>query len=246
MADLRAAGFDNVSVDLIAGLPHETAESLRASRGRAIELLPQHVSLYLLELDEAGKASPLAAAVRAGRVRTASDDELADWYEESCDELAAAGLEPYEISNFAREGRRSRHNLKYWRCEPFLACGVGAHWQDETRVRRFDVTGFEAYLREVEARGEAEADESRGGAPSDVAAERVMLGLRLREGIDLGAIAREHPDARARFEPVLAEHVANALVVREGDRFRLTRRGALLSNEVFADVLAAETTARTP
>jgi oxygen-independent coproporphyrinogen-3 oxidase len=176
--------------------------------------------------------------VRSGRLATASDDELADWYEESLEDLAAAGLPRYEISNFALPGHESRHNLKYWRCEPFLACGVAAHWSADG-MRRFNVAGFEAYLRDVALRGEAEAPESVSGEPVDAAQDRVMLGLRLAEGIDLDAIDALHPGARARFEPLLERHAESGLVERSGRRFRLTPRGALLSNEVFGDVVAA-------
>ena len=236
---LRDAGFANVSVDLIAGLPHETVETLRDSRRRALELEPEHVSLYLLELDEAGKASPLAAAVRAGRERAASDDEMADWYEESRAALEAAGLPAYEISNFAKPGRESRHNLKYWRCEPFLGAGVAAHWQARDGVRRANLAGFEGWLAAVAERGEGESPETRGAAAADRAQDRVMLGLRLAEGVSLSDVEREHPGTRARFEPLLEAHEASRLVARAGDRWTLTVRGALLSNEVFADVVGA-------
>jgi oxygen-independent coproporphyrinogen-3 oxidase len=235
---LRGAGFANLSVDLIAGLPGESAASLAVSRRRALELGPDHISLYLLELDEAGKSSPLAAAVRAGRARAASDDEMADWYEESRPDLEAAGLACYEISSFARPGFESRHNLKYWRCEPFLACGVAAHWHSGG-MRRFNVAGFEAYLQAVAERGEAEAPESRVAPPADAAQDRVMLALRLAEGVDLDAVALEFPGSRARFLPVLERHEAAGLVSRTGTRWILTMRGALLSNEVFIDVVAA-------
>ena len=244
MTALRAAGFENVSVDLIAGLPHETATSLADSRSRALDLAPEHVSLYLLELDEAGKMSPLAASVRAGRVRAASDDEMADWYEASREDLSAAGLPAYEISNFARAGRQSRHNLKYWRCEPFLGAGVAAHWQGEDGVRRFNVSGFEAYVAALSSdegarRGEAEDPASRSGLPADRGQDRVMLGLRLSEGIDLAGIEAELPGSHARFLPILERHVENGLLCREGFRFRLTLRGALLSNEVFGEIVSA-------
>jgi oxygen-independent coproporphyrinogen-3 oxidase len=238
VAALRAAGFANLSVDLIAGLPHESLLTLRDSRRRALDLEPEHVSLYLLELDEAGKSTPLSAAVRAGRVRCASDDELADWYEESREELGRAGLPAYEISNFAKPGRMSRHNLKYWRCEPFLGAGVGAHWNVDG-LRRFDVSGFEAWLALVAERGDGEAEESRAGVACDVAQDKVMLGLRLVEGIDLGALDDAMPGTRARFEGLLERHASAGLVERDGIRWRLTVRGALLSNEVFSDVIAA-------
>lgn len=228
-AALRAAGFDNLSLDLIAGLPGETRESVRDSRRRALDLAPQHVSLYMLELDEAGKHSPLSAAVRSGRLSVPGDDEVADWYEESVRELETAGLRRYEISNFALPGRESRHNLKYWRCEPVVGAGVAAHGFDGRR-RRFNVAGFEAYVARALRDGDAEADESRAAPPVDLAAERVMLGLRLKDGVAAD-------DARP-FTEALAPHVAAGLLEREGGRLRLTPRGVLLSNEVFQDLVA--------
>ena len=237
-AALRSAGFENLSLDLIAGLPHETAASLRDTRLRALELLPEHVSLYLLELDEAGKMSPLAAAVRAGRIAVPDDDEVADWYEESMAELEAAGLRRYEISNFARLGRESRHNLKYWLCGVVLGSGVGAHWFDGAR-RRFNLPGFEAWTKAAGERGDGEAPESRSAGETDVAQERVLLGLRLRDGVDLATLEAEHPGLTARMLPSLRRHAESGLVELDGLRARLTTRGVLLSNEVLQDVVAS-------
>jgi len=237
LAALRGAGFENLSLDLIAGLPHETRESLRDSRRRALELAPQHVSLYLLELDEAGKHSPLAASVRAGRASVVDDDALADWYEESREDLEAAGLSGYEISNFARPGRESRHNLKYWTCEPFTAAGVAAHWFDGMR-RRHNLAGFEAWQRAVALGGDGEAPESRDAEPSDLAQERLMLGLRLSKGVDLAELERRHPGCCARFAPLLEQAGEDGLIFRDGQVVRLTLRGALLSNELFSEIVA--------
>lgn len=234
---LRSAGFDDISLDLIAGLPHESGTSLRDSRQRALDLEPEHVSLYMLELDEAGKASPLAAAVRAGRVVVPTDDEVADWYEESLADLESAGLLRYEISNFARRGHESRHNLKYWRCERVLGAGVGAHWFDGIR-RRFNETGFEAYLRSAGEPGGAESAESLAAADVDVAQERVLLGLRLRDGVDLAALEPEFPGITSRMRPILERHRVSGLIVMNGTRAWLSVRGVLLSNEVLQDVLA--------
>jgi oxygen-independent coproporphyrinogen-3 oxidase len=234
---LRSAGFENLSLDLIAGLPHETRESLGDSRRRALELAPQHVSLYLLELDEAGKHSPLAASVRAGRASVVDDDELADWYEESREELESAGLRCYEISNFAREGRESRHNLGYWTCEPFAAAGVAAHWFDGAR-RRFNLAGFEAWQRAVASGADGEAPESLDASPADLPQERLMLGLRLSRGVDLAALEDLHPGARERFGALLEQAAQDGLIAREAERVRLTVRGALLSNELFSEIVA--------
>ncbi|MEM7246141.1 MAG: radical SAM family heme chaperone HemW [Acidobacteriota bacterium] len=237
VGELRAAGFDSISVDLIIGLPSETDAVFEASVDRALALETEHLSAYLLELDEMGKHSPLSAAVRAGEETVSDDDAVAERYELLGRRCREAGLLDYEISNFARPGHECRHNLKYWRCHETLGLGVGAHWLDGAR-RRFNVSGFEAYLRAVDAGGEAEDPDSRDAEPTDLLQEKVMLGLRLREGVDLDELADE--EAVARFAPVLAPHVETGLLQRDAaGTYRLSDRGRLLSNQVFRDVVAA-------
>jgi oxygen-independent coproporphyrinogen III oxidase len=128
-AILRAAGIANISFDLIAGLPKQTRGSWRESLDALMELAPEHVSVYLLEVDEGSRLG--AELLRGGKRYSAGDvpgdDEMAEFYETACSVLAAAGYQHYEISNWAKAGFASRHNLKYWRREPYLGLGAGAH-----------------------------------------------------------------------------------------------------------------------
>ena len=126
---LRAAGFDNISMDLIAGLPHQTRESWDDSVAEILRLRPEHISIYMLEIDEGsplGKES-LAGGSRYSAATIPSDDAQTEFYEFACARLAAAGYDHYEISNWALPNCRSRHNLKYWQREPYLGLGAGAH-----------------------------------------------------------------------------------------------------------------------
>src|SRR5579872_4189243 len=126
---LRAAGFDNISMDLIAGLPHQTMKSWIVSLGRLIATRPEHVSVYLLEIDEGSRLGKevLAGGRRYSAEQIPDDEAMASFYEEACERLERAGYEHYEISNWALPGRSSRHNQKYWRREPYLGFGAGAH-----------------------------------------------------------------------------------------------------------------------
>lgn len=129
IAHLRSAGLANVSLDLIAGLPHQTPSSWQASIEETLRLRPEHISIYLLEVDEGSRLGRelLAGGARYGAAQVPGDDAMADSYELACEQLRQAGYEHYEISNWALPGFRSRHNLKYWRREPYLGFGAGAH-----------------------------------------------------------------------------------------------------------------------
>jgi coproporphyrinogen III oxidase-like Fe-S oxidoreductase len=126
---LRAAGFRNISMDLIAGLPHQTRESWEESVARLLRIRPEHISIYMLEIDEGSRLGreSLAGGNRYSAAAIPDDDAMAEFYESAGAHLASAGYDHYEISNWALPGRRSRHNLKYWRREPYLGFGAGAH-----------------------------------------------------------------------------------------------------------------------
>ncbi|HWS54296.1 MAG TPA: radical SAM family heme chaperone HemW [Pyrinomonadaceae bacterium] len=232
LRDLRAAGFDNVSFDLIAGLPHQTLEAWSRNLDEALALGPEHLSLYLLEVHE---GTPLAEQIRQGRYRPPDGDLAAEMYELLAERTRAAGYEQYEISNFCRRGRESRHNLKYWTGAPFYGFGCAAHSFDGRRAR---------WSNERDARRYVELMNERGGAvveraeldDAGASAEALFLGLRLLgRGVDL----EEHRalydrDVRAEFAEDLRRFGDAGLVELEGDVLRLTPRGALLSNEVFA------------
>lgn len=224
---LRSAGFCNISFDLIAGLPGQTLKDWSQNLDEAIAMQPEHLSLYLLEIHE---GTPLAEQVRSGR-RTPIDDQIAaDMYEMMVDRLAGAGYEQYEISNFANRGFESRHNTKYWLLEPVYGFGVSAH--------SFD--GGERYANERDTAKYVEGIESSRTAEVmreaiDAASEFIFLGLRLTEGISLDEFeSRFSSNLETQYGNELSELVENGLIQQTGGRIRLTRKGMLYSNEVFA------------
>jgi putative oxygen-independent coproporphyrinogen III oxidase len=224
---LREAGFENVSFDLIAGLPNQTLKDWEKNLDEAIKLSPEHLSLYLLEIHQ---GTPLAEQVRSGRQPQPDEHLAARMYEMMLDKLAAAGYEQYEISNFARAGFESRHNSKYWRLEPVLGFGVSAH--------SFD--GFERYSNERDTAKYVELIERTGSAEVsrekiEAASEFVFLGLRMENGIRLSEFEGRYGfDLSERFASELASFREADLVETMDDRLRLTRKGKLFSNEVFA------------
>jgi oxygen-independent coproporphyrinogen-3 oxidase len=218
VALLRAAGIESISVDLIAGLPGQTAASWNHSLDWIERLGVPHVSVYMLEVDEDSRLGRelLVLGSRYGAGDVPGEDAIADFYETAVERLAGLGLERYEISNFARPGFQSRHNLKYWKREPYLGFGADAH-------------SFDGTLRWQNP--EAAADYVASPAALDrVAAEPLsesfFLGLRLREGVEGNA-----------FPDVIEKFVHDGLLERAGTRVRLTPRGVLLSNEVFAEFI---------
>ncbi len=221
---LREAGFENVSFDLIAGLPDQTLDDWSQNLDEAIAMSPEHLSLYLLEIHE---ATPLAEQLRSGR-RPLPDAELAaEMYELMLDRLAAAGYQQYEISNFSKPGFESRHNNKYWRLEPVFGFGVSAHSFDG-RERFANERDTNAYVRLIEGVGAAETFRET----ADLSAEFVYLGLRLNEGIDVA----EYQERFGRnIDQTIERLTEDGLVSRTNGRLRLTRKGMLYSNEVFAE-----------
>jgi oxygen-independent coproporphyrinogen-3 oxidase len=272
VARLRAAGIDRINVDLIAGLPHQTAESWTYSLADTVALGAPHASVYMLEVDE---DSRLGRELIAGGTRyhahfVPDDEATADFYLQACETLNAAGVEQYEISNFARAGAQSRHNLKYWTRRPYLGFGVDAHSMLPAAVpsaaKAADrKVGHIAALKRCATQKQAPeavrvaTPESLDGYMNRAAntvtvvtagaaiEESFFLGLRLNRGVDLERLRAEFtPDAIAPFEPAIEECEREELIAREGTTVRLTGRGRLLSNEVFARFLgetkAAETT----
>ncbi len=231
VADVRAAGFDNVSVDVILGWPGETRERWARTMDGVLATAPEHVSLYVLEVE--GKTL-LSHRQRQGRLDLPDDDRVADLYAWTVERLAAAGIERYEISNFARPGFESRHNGRYWDDAPFLGFGMSAHSYRDGR-RWWNHATYGEYCRAVEEGGGAAAvaGERRLQAAERMA-EAAFTGLRRREGIDLTAFRRRYgADLLERYGAALRESFTAALIERVGDRLRLTEKGVLLSNEVF-------------
>lgn len=231
LRDARLAGFPDVSADLIAGLPGERLDVWADTLRRVADEGPDHVSVYLLETD---KDTPLSRGVRAGRVAVADDDALAAAYETTVDVLDEAGLELYEISNFARSGKRSRHNLKYWSDEPYAGFGNGAHGYNEGH-RRANLRDVDAYIAAV-ARGDDPVEWSEPFDGRRRLAEALFLGLRRKEGVDLPALERRYgEDPRAVWGEAWRRGAEAGLVEEEGGWTRLTREGRLRSNALFSE-----------
>ena len=224
---LREAGFSNISFDLIAGLPGQTLDDWSRNLDEAIAMGPEHLSLYLLEIHE---ATPLAEQLRSGR-RPLPDEELgAEMYEMMIDRLEAAGYRQYEISNFARPGSESRHNTKYWRMEPVFGFGVSAH-SFNGRERYANERDTARYVEMIETSGTAEVMREE----IDLASETAFLGLRLEEGLDLAKYSEFFGfDLLERYSTDLDMFSDAGLIQVSSERLRLTRRGKLHSNEVFA------------
>jgi oxygen-independent coproporphyrinogen III oxidase len=221
IAVLRDAGIGNFNIDLIAGLPGQTLESWNHSLDWVVNLNAPHVSVYMLEVDEDSRlgAEVMAFGKRYGAPDIPSDDMIADFYEIAVERLARAGIARYEISNFARPGFESRHNLKYWRREPYLGFGADAHSFDGVS-RWQNPESIEDYLRGSKPER----------TPADPAAEQFFLGLRLSKGI-----TSDNPGDWSAFQPAIERLIRDGLLETDDTALRLTARGVLLSNEVFAE-----------
>ncbi len=225
---LREAGFTNISFDLIAGLPGQTLDDWERNLDEALAMEPEHLSLYLLEVHE---GTPLAEQLRSGRRPMPDEDVTAEMYEMLLDKTVSAGLEQYEISNFARPGFESRHNTKYWRLDPVYAFGVSAHSFDG-RVRYWNERDTANYVSRIENSKAAEA----GRESIDGASEFIFLGLRLNEGIRFAAYReRFGADLLGKYAEQVGRLAGLGLIDVAEDRIKLTRKGMLFSNEVFAE-----------
>jgi oxygen-independent coproporphyrinogen-3 oxidase len=219
IAMLRDAGIANINLDLIAGLPFQTRESWNESLDWIERIGAPHVSVYMLEVDDDSNLGRelLVLGSRYGAGAVPCEDDIADFYETAVDRLTRIGIHRYEISNFARPGFESRHNLKYWRREPYLGFGADAHSFDgESRWQNPESAS------EYVARGHA----LRTTLPADPIAERFFLGLRLTEGIE----GPWEP-----FSDAIRQFINDGLLEQSGTRLRLTPRGVMLSNEVFQE-----------
>jgi oxygen-independent coproporphyrinogen-3 oxidase len=227
---LRATGFDNVSLDLIAGLPGQTVDEWERNLDEALALSPEHLSLYILEVHE---GTPLAEQIRSGRRPVPDENIAAEMYELMIEKTAASGLAQYEISNFSKPGCESRHNSKYWSCEPVFGFGVSAHSFDG-RARYSNERDTNRFVGLIEA-GEKPQVEHQLLSDEDLAAESAFLGLRFSRGIDLDEhVRRFGVDLRARFRDEIDRFVQMDLVELDRSRLRLTPKGMVFSNEVFS------------
>jgi oxygen-independent coproporphyrinogen-3 oxidase len=226
LAVLRDAGLSNINIDLIAGLPEQTAESWERSLDWIGRLAPPHVSVYIFEVDEDSRLGNevLLNGIRYGAPRMPPDDLIAQLYERAVDRLAQSSWTRYEISNFAREGFESRHNLKYWRLEPYLGFGLDAHSFDGTH-RWSNTDSLESYLSKPLERAVRTA--------SDPSEEHFFVGLRLAEGIVPA------PQEWERFAQPIERWLETGMLEKDGARLRLAPAAVLLSNEIFQEFLRA-------
>jgi oxygen-independent coproporphyrinogen-3 oxidase len=235
IARLRAAGIANINVDLIAGLPYQTAESWIESVDATIATEVPHASVYMLEVDD---DSRLGRELIAGGTRyhahfVPDDEATADFYLAACEKLNTAGVQQYEISNFSRAGFQSRHNLKYWTRQPYLGFGVDAHSMLASSSARAESIRFASpdSLEKYVAGAEHEST-----VVTDTAAleECFFLGMRLNRGVDLRDIADQFGcEAVAQAFPIIKKLESDALIDAGGNVARLTPRGRLFSNDVF-------------
>lgn len=234
--DAQSAGFDSVGIDLIFGIPGQTAAAWREDLERAVELGPSHVSAYALSPEE---GTPLRAALDRGDLRMPSDDETAGFYETAREMLSAAGIRQYEISNFARPGRECRHNRKYWRREEYLGFGPSAHGLLFPKggppfgLRTANPPSLSGYESAIRA-DRIPWTETRLCTLEDAWKESLIFGLRMEEGIDLGTIEKEYGAIPPALADAVNRLVLNGLLQRKGVRLRLPSRLFFVSNEIFA------------
>ena len=229
IADARAAGFENVSLDLMMWLPAQSVDAWLANVDALIEADPDHASLYLLELYP---NAPLKEDMARAGWSLAPDDDAAEMYLRAMERLDAAGYEQYEISNVARPGRASRHNLKYWQDGEWLGFGCGAH-STMAGVRWKNVSGTEDYIARVTSGGGI-VTERRVLSADDRIGEALFTGLRLTAGVDLAAVAARYgADVWARYGAALQPFIEAGWLLHDGCRMRLTRAGMLMANEVM-------------
>jgi oxygen-independent coproporphyrinogen-3 oxidase len=238
--DARRAGFQNISLDLIAGLPHQTAESFRRSLEATVKLRPEHISLYLFEVDE---KSRLGREVVHGGNRyhagTVPDDEfMANAYESGSEFLTKEGYVQYEISNFALPAFESRHNRRYWQLAPYVGLGAGAHSFDGVR-RWSNQIDVQSYMAKLDT-GQSPIAEFRSLTVDEQVEEFFFLGLRQVEGVNL-KLARERWGAQClqQWEEKIQNLAHEGWVACHGEQVCLARHAYLISNEIFQEFVSA-------
>jgi len=231
---VRAAGIQNLSFDLIIGLPHQTPEGWRNSLQELIALDPQHVSIYMLEVDEGSRLGRelISLGTKYSAPAVPSDDQMADSYDLAREVLAAAGYGHYEISNWAKPGRGSRHNLKYWRREPYLGFGAGAHSFDGT-TRWANAHDSAEYVAAI-ASGVLPIEQTELVSDQQAHEEEMFLGLRQLAGINLDEMESTYASS---LRNKLASLESSGLIERNGSIVRLAPDKLSISNEVLVELL---------
>jgi len=225
----RAAGYDDISLDLMLWLPGQTTAHCRESVDTLLELAPDHASLYLLELYP---NAPLREDMARAGWSLAPDEDATQMYLEALEATDAGGYEQYEISNVSRPGRHCRHNLKYWSDGEWVGFGCGAH-STRAGARWRNLSETSRYVETVTA-GRPAAVDRRRLSNAERLGDVLFTGLRLTEGLDLESIRQRHGVAvMGRYGPELAPFIAEGLLVNEFGRLRLTRQGMLVANEIM-------------
>lgn len=241
----RRAGFENINLDLIAGLPHQTKDSWRRSLDALGQLRPEHVSVYIFEVDEKSRlgGEVLRHGIRYHASVVPDDEFMAGAYESARQFLKAQGYVQYEISNFAFPGFESEHNRKYWNLEPYIGMGAGAHSFDG-EFRRANESNAEIYSAKL-TRGDSPITEIHQLTPDEQIEEFFFVGLRQTKGVDPSDASRRWgEEAVIRFQPVIDELRERGLLEVEDKRIRLADDAFIFSNEVFQEFLLAKTEAR--
>lgn len=235
-AALGSAGITNVSMDLIAGLAHQTAQSWQESLDELLQIRPEHVSIYMLEIDEGSRLGNevLSSGSRYSANDLPTDDESSEYYGLACERLDAAGYDHYEISNWALPGRRSRHNLKYWQRVPYLGFGAGAHSFDGSK-RWSNVHDAAKYVSLIE-QGSSPREQIESVTQDQALEEEIFLGLRQLDGIDLARIEREYDAATLHDRVKFLQ--TQGLVELKGSTLRIAPDKLSVSNEIFTELLA--------
>lgn len=217
------AGFDNISLDLMLGIPYQTMETLCESLNTALAHPVSHLSLYALSIEE--------NTVFGRRIRNGDDlclpENEREMYLASCEMLEKNGFEHYEISNFAKNKKRSRHNMKYWNCEEYIGIGASAHSYFEG-VRYAYADSIKDFIES------AEKTDSYTNTKKDRAEEFVMLSLRLSDGLDLDGLTLSES-----FYPLVKELERHGLAHLKNNRLSLTNEGFFVSNEIIVKILEA-------
>jgi len=241
IARLHSAGISNINVDLIAGLPHQSRESWEASLDQLISLEVPHASIYMLEVDEDSRLGrELIAGGQKYHAHFVPDEDLtAEMYEMACERLNAAGISQYEISNFARSGCESVHNLKYWTRRPYVGFGVDAHSMLHSAVAGYALRfsnpdSLQEYLSGT-------AKDRTFVSSEDALQEAFFLGLRLNKGVDLRSLRIEFgEDQVGAYTETISELTDAGLIEKNADMIRLTAKGRMLSNEVFERFISVD------
>jgi oxygen-independent coproporphyrinogen III oxidase len=226
---LRKIGFANINLDLMLGLPHQTARSWRRNLQKLVELAVPHVSVYMLDLDDQCRLHSLIAN---GAIQIPEEDLISDLYLETVDFLSSCGYQQYEISNFAQEGFSCRHNLKYWMREHVLGFGLGSH-SFNGRIRYANNSKIEEYVLSIE-KGESPVIWHEPISETQAVEETLFLGLRLNKGVNW-ELLRElcSNDRRTRYEDSFKNLLDKGWIEWKDAYVRLTPSGMLFSNEIF-------------